>query len=83
MLAASGQLWGVDVSVYRGRVLDQRWHKQVSPSLARVYGLIEQTGLVMSLPLGSWLWKLELARFDGLAYSNASSEKSLARSRAG
>lgn len=76
MLAANGQLWGVDSSFYYGRVLDQRWHKQITPTLARVYGLIDQVGMALSLAQGSWFWKMETARFSGLAYSNASSTKS-------
>ncbi|MDC9720592.1 MAG: hypothetical protein PSN46_07695 [Gammaproteobacteria bacterium] len=76
MLAATGQLLGVDSSFYYGRVLDQRWHKQVTPTAARVYGLIDQAGTALSMAQGSWLWKLEAARFTGLAYSNATTSKS-------
>ena len=76
MLAASGQLLGVDSSFYYGRVLDQRWHKRVTPAPARVYGLINQSGIALSLVQGSWLWKLEAARFSDLKYSNASTSKS-------
>jgi hypothetical protein len=75
MLAASGQLLGVDSSFYYGRVLDQRWHKRVTPAPARVYGLINQSGIALSLMQGSWLWKLEAARFSDLEYSNASASK--------
>jgi len=76
MVSAAGQVMGVDSSFYYGRVLDQRWHKQTTPVVARVYGLIDQAGLAMSLAQGSWLWKLEAAAFNGLAYSNATSSKS-------
>jgi hypothetical protein len=76
MLSATGQVLGVDSGFYYGRVLDQRWHKQVTPTAARVYGLIDQAGMALSLVQGSWLWKLEAARFTGLEYSNAVSSKS-------
>jgi hypothetical protein len=75
MLSATGQVSGVDSSFYYGRVLDQRWHKQITPTAARVYGLIDQAGMALSLAQGSWLWKLEAAHFTGLAYSNASASK--------
>jgi len=76
MLAATGQILGVDSSFYYGRVLDSRWHKQVTPVPARVYSLINQSGMALSLVQGSWLWKLEAAHFSNLEYSNASTSKS-------
>jgi hypothetical protein len=76
MLSATGQMLGFDSSFYYGRVLDQRWHKQVTPVPARVYSLINQSGMALSLVQGSWLWKLEAAHFSDLEYSNTSTSKS-------
>ena len=75
MLAATGQILGFDSSFYYGRVLDQRWHKQVTPVLARVYSLINQYGMALGWVQGSWLWKQEVAYFSGLEYSNTSISK--------
>ena len=76
MVSAAGQVMGIDSNFYYGRVLDQRWHKQTTPVAARVYGLIDQAGMALSLAQGSWLWKFEVAQFDNLEYSNSNSRKS-------
>lgn len=70
MLAAEGVLREFDLSLYRGRILDSRWHLHSGPTLTRRYGLINQTGFAIALPKGHWLLKVEAASFSGLQFSN-------------
>ena len=75
MLALSGNVNNWDLAFYHGRTLDSRWHQVTSPSPARVYGYIKQTGMAASTVSGSWLWKLEAAQISDLAFSNVSGLK--------
>ena len=75
MLALSGNVNNWDLAFYHGRTLDSRWHQVTSPSPARVYGYVNQTGMAASTVSGSWLWKMEAAQFSDLAFTNVSGLK--------
>jgi hypothetical protein len=75
MLALSSNIDSWDLAFYHGRTLDNRWHQVTSPTPARQYGYIKQTGVAASTTNGSWLWKLEAAVLQDLAFSNVSSTK--------
>ena len=75
MLAINANVSSWDLAFYHGRSLDNRWHQVSSPTPARQYGYVKQTGIAASTVTGSWLWKLEAAQLSDLAFSNVTDVK--------
>jgi hypothetical protein len=75
-LSAMGRFSGWDLSLYGARLNhDQPYQDPTSATLR--YARIDQLGAALNIADGSWLWKGEVAWFDGLDYAAAENRSRL------
>lgn len=77
-LSASAEFSGWDMSFYAAKVRDDMGRIEFMPSPKRVRDKIEMLGSAFNVLSGSWLFKTELAYFNGLRYTNTE-EKDFSR----
>jgi len=73
-LSAMGRFSGWDLSLYVARLNHDTPYEDLNQNQLR-YARINHLGAAINVADGSWLWKGELARLDGLEYANASAGK--------
>lgn len=68
-------LW--DLSFYAADVLDSRWHVAPNlPNASRELSKVQMLGSALNIAKGSWLFKSEVAHFQGLRYNATQEQKS-------
>jgi len=73
-VALNGRFSGWDLSLYKAKVLDSRWHFEEQQSVRR-YSQVDMAGAALNIAWGNFLVKAEAARFDGLRYNTVSGTK--------
>jgi len=71
-LSVGGEFSGWDVNFYAARIHDDEGHIEFSPTPSnKQHDKVTMFGTALNLLTGSWLFKTELAYFDGLKYTTA------------
>jgi hypothetical protein len=77
-LSVGGEFTGWDVNFYIARIHNDDGQLEVSPEPSIHHDKINMLGTALNVLSGSWLFKTELAYFDGLKYTT-SGDKSFTR----
>ncbi len=70
-LSIGGEFSGWDVNFYAARVRDDMGYVQFLPQAKFVHEKVNMFGAAFNVLSGSWLFKTELAYFNGLKYTSA------------
>lgn len=73
-LSVGGEFTGWDINFYAARLHDDDGHIVFSPTPKREHEKVSMFGTAINILTGSWLFKTELAYFDGLEYTTAPGE---------
>ncbi len=77
-LSVGGEFSGWDVNFYAARIHDDTGYIASTPTLSIKHDKVNMFGTALNVLTGSWLFKTELAYFDGLKYTTTG-DKSFAR----
>ena len=80
-LSIGGEFSGWDVNFYAARIHDDAGYVKFAPAPSFTHGKVNMFGTALNVLSGSWLFKTELAYFDGLKYTSTQ-DKSFNRSDA-
>ena len=80
-LSIGGEFSGWDVNLYAARIHDDAGYVKFAPAPSFTHGKVNMFGTALNVLSGSWLFKTELAYFDGLKYTSTQ-DKSFNRSDA-
>ena len=78
-LSIGGEFSGWDVNFYAARIHDDAGYVKFAPAPSFTHGKVNMFGTALNVLSGSWLFKTELAYFDGLKYTSTQ-DKSFNRS---
>ena len=70
-LSVGGEFPGWDVNFYAARIHDDEGHVVLSSQTSIHHDKVNMFGTALNILSGSWLFKTELAYFDGLKYTTA------------
>jgi len=68
-LSVGGEFSGWDVNFYAARIHDDEGYIVPAPKLTYKHEKVDMVGTALNLLSGSWLFKTEVAYFDGLKYT--------------
>jgi len=68
-LSVGGEFSGWDVNFYAARVHDDEGHIEFAPTPSKQHDKVNMFGTALNVLTGPWLFKTEIAYFDGLKYS--------------
>ncbi len=74
-LSVGGEFSGWDVNFYAAHVYDDNVRVVLRPQPKIVHNKIDMLGTALNVLSGAWLFKTELAYFDGLHYTNTLNKK--------
>jgi len=77
-LSVGGEFSGWDINFYAARIRDDEGKVVFSPIPSREHEKVNMFGTAINVLTGSWLFKTELAYFDGLEYTTTG-DKSFSR----
>jgi len=78
-LSIGGEFTGWDVNFYAARIHDDAGHTVTSPQPLKKHEKVTMFGTALNVLNGAWLFKTELAYFDGVKYTSTE-DKALTRS---
>jgi len=74
-LSVGGEFSGWDVNFYAARVHDDAGYVKVAPTLTFTHDKVNMFGTALNILSGAWLFKTELAYFDGLKYTTTQNKE--------
>jgi len=77
-LSIGGEFQGWDINFYAAHIYDDEGYFVVSPKMRHLHEKVNMFGAAANVVVGDWLFKTEVAYFDGLKYTMAK-EKSFTR----
>ena len=74
-LSIGGEFTGWDVNFYAARIYDDAGYIKFAPQPSLIHDKVNMFGAALNVLSGSWLFKTELAHFNGIKYTSTQDEK--------